>query len=335
MTRAVTIHDVARLAEVSIATVSNAMNRPARVSAPTRARVFDAADKLGYVPTITANSRAATARKRLGIVAPFSTYPSYAERLNGVLEVVGGERTEAIVFDHPSASRSPSPRLATLPFSGNLEGLIIMGIPIDAELAERILDRDLPTVLIDTGHPHFTSVVHDEADGSRQAAQHLIAQGYSAFVYITEGQLSQNYISQGSRRQSAFVRALIEQGIPESRIQLITARSGDIPAGQAAAEAISELTRDGRVGVLAGHDILAAGVIAGIRARHISVPRDVGVIGWDGGDIVEALGLTTVRQPLVESGRVGARALMRLVRGEQAPIDKVVLRPKLIEGLTT
>ncbi len=122
MSRGITIRDVADEASVSIATVSNAMNRPGRVSAQTRRRVLEAADKLGYVPQSTANYRAATARKRLGVIAPFASYPSYAARLNGILEVLGVDRTETIVYDHPSASRSPSPRLASLPFSARSRG---------------------------------------------------------------------------------------------------------------------------------------------------------------------------------------------------------------------
>ncbi len=335
MSRAITIHDVAMEASVSIATVSNAINRPGRVSAQTRARVLDAADKLGYVPHSVANHRAPTARKRIGVIAPFGSYLSYAARLNGILEVIGTDRTETIVYDHPSASRSPSPRLATLPFSGNLEGLIIMGVPVDTGLSERILDRELPTVLIDSGHPRFTSIVLDEAQGTRLAVEHLIARGFERFVYVTEGQVSNDYISQGKRRLSGFVHALTDQGVEETHIHQITARSGGVSTGFAAAEFIASLSHEGRVGVLAGHDILAAGVLAGLRAHRVDVPGRVGVMGWDGGDLVEALGLSTIRQPLAESGRIGAERLMATVRGTPAPIERIVLTATLAEGLTT
>ncbi len=335
MSRAITIRDVADEASVSIATVSNAINRPSRVSAHTRARVLEAADKLGYVPHSVANHRAPTARKRIGVIAPFSSYASYSMRLNGVLEVIGTDRTETIVYDHPSASRSPSPRLATLPFSGNLEGLIIMGVPVDTGLSERILDRHLPTVLIDSGHPRFTSIMLDEAQGTRLAAEHLVARGYEQFVYVTEGQVSNDYISQGKRRLSGFFQALTELGIDESRIHLVTARSGNISAGRAAAEYIAELARGGRVGALAGHDTLAAGVLSGLRALNVAVPQRVGVMGWDGGDVVEALGLSTIRQPLTESGRVGAEHLMSMVRGTHPAIERIVLTATLSEGETT
>lgn len=336
MTRPITIHDVAREASVSVATVSNAMNRPGRVAAATRARVLETADRLGYVPHAIASQRGSGQRKRIGIIAPFGAYSSYAERLKGILSVVAVDRMEALVFDHPSASRSPSPRLASLPFSGNLHGLIIMGIPVDMGLSARILDRDLPTVLVDSGHPHLTSIILDETHGTKLAADHLVDRGFERFVYVTEGQLSNDYISQGKKRLSGFLHALAERGVGEDRIQRITARSGDVKAGHAAAEIILEQARKNRVGVLAGHDTLAAGVLAGLRSEGIAVPERVGVMGWDGGDVVESLGLTTIRQPLFESGRLGAERLLALMGEEHhSPVERVVLRPMLRDGITT
>lgn len=331
----VTIRDVAREATVSIATVSNAINRPGRVSAQTRARVLAAADRLGYVPHAIAVQRAHALRKRLGIIAPFTTYHSYAQRLQGILGVVGADRMEAIVFDHPSASRSPSPRLASLPFSGDLDGLIIMGVPVDAGLGSRILDRSLPTVLIDTAHPLFTSIVLDEAHGARLAVEHLMGRGFEHFVYVTEGQISHDYISQGKRRLTGFLTALAQCGVPEERMHVITARAGDVKAGRAAADHVTTLARDARVGVLAGHDTLAAGVLAGLRSRGVDVPARVGVVGWDGGDLVEALGLTTVTQPLADSGRLGAERLVARIADAGAPVERIVLTPSLTVGVTT
>lgn len=335
MTQQYTIRDVAREARVSVATVSNAINRPARVAADTRARVLEVASRLGYVPFAAALERRTAARRRIGVIGPFVTYSSYAERLAGILGALTADHIDALVFDHPSASRSPSPRLASLPFSGNLDGLIIMGVPVDAELAERLLERELPTVLVDSGHPQFTSIVLDENHGAALAAQHLFDRGFDRFVYVTEGQRSNEYISQGRRRRSGFARALGERGVGDADIELITARAGDVDAGRAAAEIIAGHAAGARVGVLAGHDLLAAGVAAGLRERQVAVPGRVGVIGWDGGDLVEALGLTTVRQPLAESGRIGAERLVSLLRDPKATPERITLLPDLREGITT
>lgn len=333
MTRAVTLRDVANRAGVSVATASNALNKPARVASETRARVLEAANWFGYEPLVTAGTPSGT--RRIGVIAPFTTYTSYSERLKGILTAVGSESIEAIVFDHPSASRSPSPRLASLPFSGNLDGLIIMGVPVETELSTRLIERELPTVLVDTDHPLFTSIVLDEGYGAQLAAEHLVERGFERFVYVTEGQVSADYISQGRKRLTGFTRALAERGFGEECIMRITARSGDVRSGAAAAEVIAEKSRTHRVGVLAGHDMLAAGVMRGLRELAADVPSCVGVMGWDGGDVVEALGLTTVHQPLRDSGRLGAERLMAILRHEHHAVERVGLRPVLRAGVTT
>lgn len=332
MTRAITLRDVAARAGVSVATASNALTKPGRVAAATREKVLEAAEWLGYEPLVTAGAPSGT--RRIGVIAPFTTYTSYSERLKGVLSVVGADNIEAIVFDHPSASRSPSPRLASLPFSGNLDGLIIMGIPVDTELSTRLIERELPTVLVDTDHPLLTSIVLDEGYGAKAAVDHLVEQGYTRFAYVTEGQVSKDYISQGRKRLAGFSRALAEHGHGEDQIMLITARSGDIRSGAAAVDALREKARAHRVGVLAGHDTLAAGVVQGLRESGLDVPEKVGVIGWDGGDVVEALGLTTIRQPLWDSGRLGAERLIALLN-EQVTVERIGLRPVLRKGVTT
>ncbi|MDJ1114468.1 LacI family DNA-binding transcriptional regulator [Microbacterium dauci] len=335
MTRVYTIYDVAREANVSVATVSNAINRPARVGADTRQRVLDVAGRLGYIPHAAAVYRRSSGRRRIGVIAPFGAYSSYAERLKGVLAALTEDHIEAIVFDHPSASRSPSPRLAALPFSGRLDGLIIMGVPVDSALSASILERDLPTILIDSSHPELSSIVLDDVHGAKLAAEHLVDRGFERFVYVTEGQVSNDYISQGRKRLTGFVHALGAHGIPESDILCITARSGDVAGGRAAADVIAGHARRSRVGVLAGHDLLAAGVLAELRERAVDVPGAVGVVGWDGGELVEALGMTTVHQPLVESGRIGAEQLIARLGAGPASVQRVTLLAELRAGVTT
>ncbi|TDT33291.1 LacI family DNA-binding transcriptional regulator [Naumannella halotolerans] len=335
MTRSITIRDVARVAAVSVATVSNALNRPDRVSSATRQRVLEAVDELGYVPQAVATQRARQQHRRIGVIGPFGTYASYAVRLRGILEILGSGPSEVILFDHPSASRSPSPRLATLPVAGDLDGLIVLGIPLGGELAERLLDRGLPTVLIDSDDPHFSSIVLDEEHGAQMAAEHLLQAGYERFVYITEGQTPTDYVSHGSRRFASFGRALQDLGVRPADVSSIDARAGTTEAGRHAAAQLTTAADRARVGVLAGHDVLAAGVLQGLRERSVSVPEQVGVIGWDGGDLVEALGLSTIEQPLAESGRLGAEQLNALIKNPQSRLARVVLRPRLVPGWTS
>ena len=145
----VTIYEVARRAGVSIATVSHVFNRPERVKSSTRERVLDVVDELGFVPKPTAVSLARKGVGRIGVLAPFTSYSSYATRLNGILEACAGRSVEVVVFDAPSATMAESPLLQTLPTTGRLDGLVIMGLPLDDRTAGRLKRGKLATVLVE------------------------------------------------------------------------------------------------------------------------------------------------------------------------------------------
>ena len=103
-----TIYDVAERANVSIGTVSKALNTPARVTEPTRRRVLDAVAELNFVPKAAATSRARKGVGRIGVFAPFSSFESFHQRLNGVLLATStaASAIEVVVFDVESAAES-------------------------------------------------------------------------------------------------------------------------------------------------------------------------------------------------------------------------------------
>jgi DNA-binding LacI/PurR family transcriptional regulator len=101
-----TIYDVAARAGVSISTVSLVLNVPGRVSPATAERVLSAISDLEYVPKTEAVVRARRWVGRVGVLAPFSTYPSFARRLNGVFRALAGGPNEVVVFDQRSAAQT-------------------------------------------------------------------------------------------------------------------------------------------------------------------------------------------------------------------------------------
>src|SRR4051812_33302144 len=113
-----TIYDVAKRAGVSISTVSLALNSPSRVRAATLDRVLAAADELAFVPKADAVTRARKGIGRIGVLAPFSSYPSFARRLNGVFRAIKGSGSEIVVYDQESAASSV---LGSLPLTRRLD----------------------------------------------------------------------------------------------------------------------------------------------------------------------------------------------------------------------
>src|SRR5690606_17418187 len=102
---------------------------------------------------------------------------------------------DVAVFDHGSVADMDSPLLDSLPVSGRLDGLLVMGIPLDDGMADRLLRRGLPTVLVDSIHPKFSSINVDDEAGGRAVARHLIERGHRTFAFVGESQRSVDYVS--------------------------------------------------------------------------------------------------------------------------------------------
>lgn len=329
----VTIYEVARRAGVSIATVSHTINRPHKVSAATRERVMQVIDELQFVPKAEAANQARKGVGRIGVLAPFTSYESYRTRLVGVLEECADEALDVVVFDHASVAAATSPLLSALPASGRLDGLLIMGVPLDDRMADRLRKRKLATVLVDSFHPDFSSVNVDDEAGGYAVGAHLVDRGHRTFAFVSEGQRSVDYDSPGQKRLRGFVRALGAAGLGRNDMNFVIT-SSDVRGGRAAVADLLAL-EEPPTAIWAHHDDLAAGLLGGLRDAGRSVPGDFAVVGYDGGDLAEALDLTTVVQPFAETGRLAAAMLRAAIAGESRAIQHVNLRAELSAGGTT
>ena len=329
----VTIYDVAAKAGVSISTVSLAMNAPTRVSAATRKKIYDAAEALGFEPKTEAVARARRGVGRIGVLAPFSSYASFGERLNGVLRAVRDQPLEVAVFDLESAAATTSPLLASLPLTGRLDGLIVMGMPLDDSIAERLRDLQMPTVLVEMIYEGFDAVHIDDTAGGRIVAEHLHRLGYQTFGYIGEEQRSHLYVSPSERRLAGFANTLAARGhtVDEGHIVLVQHRSD--AADHAATRLLTTLSRP--AAIFAHDDVLAAGVLRAARGLGLDVPRDIAIVGFDDSELARALDLTSVRQPLQESGRAAVQLLAERLHDPTRPIRDVSLKLQLMPRATT
>lgn len=325
----VTIYDVADRAGVSISTVSNVLNKPDKVSAATRSKVLAAADELGFVPKAQAMSLARRHAGRIGVMAPFSSYGSYLRRLSGVLRTARDLELDVVVFDHESAALASSPALASMPIHGRLDGLIVMGLEIEPEIARRLSRRGLTTVAVDADSDSFSRVVIDDVAGGAVAARHLLERGHTRFGYLVERQVS-DYESQAVRRHRGFRDAVAAAaGSP----LVVRTCDNSIPAARAvAAQLLSEPDRP--TAVMAHHDDLAVGALLAARDLGLRVPQDVAVMGFDDGPAAAAADLTTVRQPFEESGSTALRVLLDGM-DVQRPRTTTTLEVTLVARSTT
>src|SRR5512138_3507187 len=147
-----TIYDVAKHAGVSITTVSRMLNEPERVNSETRKRVLASIDLLGFVPKAEARARAMQKNGRIGVITPFLTAPSFIQRLRGIAGALSPKNFELVIYTIDSTERLLR-YLSTLPLTGNLDGLIILSLPVGDADVQRFIEHELPTVLVEYPHP--------------------------------------------------------------------------------------------------------------------------------------------------------------------------------------
>lgn len=326
-----TIFDVAELSGVSISTISRVINMPEKVNLNTRQRVYEAIDKLGFVPQAEARARALRLKGRIGVITPFFTAPSFVQRLRGIAGSLSKENYDLVIYTVDSNNRLQS-YLSSLPLTGNLDGLVIMSLPVAEADVNRLVEHQLPTVLIEFPHPLLNSVEINDVEGGRMATEYLITKGHKRIAFLGDTDLPEYSIHPVSLRLKGFRQALKSANleIPKEFVRLA-------PYDQEQARIVAKELLDMEnppTAVFAATDYQALGVLKAARQLGIKVPEQLAVIGFDDLDMADYEDLTTVQQHLDESGRISIEILLSQIADHTRPIQHVTLPLKVIERLT-
>ncbi|HEU5214256.1 MAG TPA: LacI family DNA-binding transcriptional regulator [Gaiellaceae bacterium] len=325
------IADVAALAGVGVATVSRVLNGRGGVRASTELRVVEAIKALNYRPSSLARSLSLQRTMVVAALLPWFTNPSAVQRVRGIVEGLSGSRYDLMVFDIESEDRQR--RAFELFDRGDrADGLLVVSTrPPEAEV-DRLRAAGIPCVLIDAVHPHFPSIAVDDVAGGEIATRHLLQLGHRRIALI--GDPPPEFRFEWSRdRTRGYERALAAAGI-EVRPEYV--REGTRLPHVARAIARELLSMPDRpTAIFAASDTQALGVLEAARASGISVPEQLSVVGFDDIEVAGYVGLTTVRQPLEESGRRGARLLLdALERGSVEPLGELLPLELVVRGTT-
>lgn len=326
-----TIYDVAERAGVSIATVSRVLNSPGQVNETTRLRVLAAIDALNFVPKAEAHARARKGIGRIGVLAPFFTYPSFVQRLRGISSVLSGMAWELVIYNVDTVTRREA-YLASLPLTRRLDGLIVIALPFGDEAAQRLLSPGMDVVLIEFFYPEFSSVEIDDESGGQIVGEYLAAQGHRRCGFVGDAHVPSYAIPTSDRRLAGYSAALRAAGVALEDRYVSLAEHGLEPARLQAHELLS--LPEPPTAIFAPSDTQAMGVLKAARERGLRVPEDLAVVGFDDVDFADYIGLTTVHQPLDESGRVAVELLLSQLESPGRPARRVNLPLRLIRRQT-
>jgi DNA-binding LacI/PurR family transcriptional regulator len=333
LNRLPTIYDVANAAGVSISTVSRVINASPNVSDPTRERVQDAIDRLDFVPKAEARARAMKDFSRIGVLTPFFTAPAFVQRLRGVAEGLMSTCYELTIFTVESIEHL-NHYLATLPVTGHLEGLVLLSLRVNDDSAIKLVENDLETVLIEYPRQDLNTVEIDDIAGGEMAANYLVNKGHQQIGFIGDTEYLGPYaINPISLRLEGFKKALEKQHISLPDDQICITRY-DVKSAEEDIEPMLTLP-DPPTAIFAATDLQAIGVINKARQLGLRVPQDLAVLGFDDLDVADYVGLSTIHQPLDESGRLAVEILLARLKDPERPLRHIRLPLKLIERQTT
>ena len=320
----ITLHDVAQKAGVSRSTASRALNGSKRISRQTTQRVKDAARALGFVANAQGRALAIGRSETISILITepldeLLSDPTYGAFLRGISEELSHTSYLPVLMQASSAFERK--RVQTHLEQHTVDAVINISPYEGMELLESIQNQHLPAVLCGQlqNNPYttvFSNVYSDDVEGAAMAAKAMQKRGIKQIAIIL-GPADNPAVPD---RLEGYL-SIYGAGLDESRI-IYT--GWDESSGYSAISHLLDL--DISIdGLLAGSDRIAAGAIAALASRNLSVPDDVSVIGYDDHPIAARIKprLTTIHQPLLEEGRVAAQLALAMINGEE-PSTKIL-----------
>jgi LacI family transcriptional regulator len=327
----VSIKEVAAHAGVSVATVSNVLNRPGIVARATRDRVHDSIKELGFVRNESARQLRAGRSRTIGLVVLDVANPFFTDLARGV-EDAASEAGLAVILCNSDDQEQKEERYLDLLEEHRVQGVLITPVAGEGGRLARLQRRGIPVVLVDRRSPTRgqCSVSVDDVLGGELAMSHLLAAGHQRVAYIA-GPAS---VRQVADRYEGARQALRQAGRPTDDLRVIELDSLHVSAGQQAGAEIASMPPKSRpTGVFCANDLIALGMLQEMTKHRIRVPADIAIVGYDDIEFAAAAAvpLTSVRQPRQHLGHSAAQLLLEEAAGDEAHRHRqVIFEPELV-----
>jgi LacI family transcriptional regulator len=326
---AATLLDIARKLNISVASVSRALNDRPGVGSDLRQRVIETAAELGFVPNMAARSLVTSRTQTVGFLIhpfgqPFSSDPFYFP----ILMAVEGE---LVTYDYHimlTSLNSDSPTNLRMVEQSRVDGLILAGPNLSVQFVTATLHKGFPVVLIDNkpGHHKANTILSDDAGGAYEATRHLAGHGHTRIAHIG-GPLE--WVS-SRHRYTGYCAALRDAGLKD-QAQVIHAAGTTIATGEKAAAELLD-GPEPPTAIFAVNDSMALGAARAAAARGLTVPGDLALIGFDNISAAEHFSppLSTVRIFKEQMGKLAAHRILELINDPDIPPVEISVSTELI-----
>ncbi len=338
----ITIYDIAKIAEVSVATVSRVLSdSDYPVSTKLREKVLKVAKEMDYIPNMLGKQLKTNQNNMIGVIIPTITNPFYPSVVLGIEELARENEFYVLLSNSIQDPNLEDIYLEAI-FERQIRGLVISSISSNTKLLQSLVEKGLKVVVIDqkVDLKGVTQVVFDFRKGGYMATKHLLEKGHRKISYISAplNRYSRNNIYLG------YKDALEEYGIPLNQDYIRISEqelslqdiSYEFENGKKLTKPLLKLS-DPPTAIFACNDMTALGSMNEILSHGISIPEEMSIVGFDNIDFSQMSqpALTTIIQPNYEMGRLACQLLLDMLNRENNDPDnnskEVVLEPQLIE----
>lgn len=326
------IEDVAKLAGVSIATVSRSLRGLPDVATATRDRVLAAARELDYVASPFAARLASGRTATVGVVVPFVHRWYFAEVLGAVESVLHHGGFDLLLYN--LGDEEGRQRFFTrMPVRKRVDAIVIASLVLSDDEAGALCELGVPVGMLGVDRPGLHSTRIDDEHGARTAVEHLVELGHRRIALIGGDASDPMRFTPPHHRRIGYLDALQAAGI-EYDPELEILGYFTVDGGEAATRSLLELPSR-PTALFAESDEMAYGAIRAIRRAGLRVPQDVAVIGFDDHASAELMDLSTVRQPVIEQAAdLTTRLLEAITEPDQEPQVHVLPTELVVRGST-
>ncbi len=324
------VKDVAARAGVSVGTVSNVLNRPELVSAPTKSRVLQAIAELGFVRNESGRQLRAGRSRSIAYLMLDAANPFFTDVAKGI-EDVARVHGVAVFICNSDGDASRESEYLDLLLQQRVRGILVTPVDQDTTPLDGVLRQGLPVVLVDrAGGTSWCSVGVDDVEGGMLAVTHLSEQGHQRIAFVGGPMTTVQVIDrlEGSRR------AVAASGLSADALVVIETTATSVAEGRRAGERLVGLPRARRpTAAFCANDLLALGLLQQMTRMGVDVPSELAIVGYDDIEFAgaAAVPLSSVRQPRELLGRTAAELLFAESDADEAHVhQQVVFHPELV-----
>lgn len=323
----VTIYDVAKEANVSIATVSKVINNTGRISEKTRRKVKDVMIELNYRPNMLASALMGKQTKTIGLLIPDLANPFFSELARSI-EDRGQELDYNLVICNTDYDSEKENNYLALLKQKRVDGFILASGFEHLDKVEQLMEEDIPVVIVARDFPTFSvnAVALDDFMGGYLAAEYLVKLGHENIGVVARDLYSNR------ERLRGFNYVLEEKGLTIHHDFHYIKEADHIKAGRKMMTVYSK-SEQRPTAIFACNDLLAAGVIQYAKEIGLKVPEDLSIIGFDNTSIATIIepGLTTIAQPIQGMGKEVMDLMISIIKGERDDKSRITLLPSLVK----